>query len=50
MDSSCTHLLFINLDISFEIQAVIDLLLYDKGVICCNYPGKNIIGKKMLTP
>lgn len=47
MNSSCTHLLFINSDISFEIQAVMDLLLYDKDVVCCNCPEKKYNWEKI---
>ena len=41
MDSDFTHLLFIDSDIEFPEQAVIDLLQFDKDVVCCTYPKKS---------
>ena len=40
IQSDCTHLLFIDSDIEFQPQAVLDLLLFDKDVACCTYPKK----------
>lgn len=40
MASDCTHLLFIDSDIEFQPDAVIDLLNYNKDVCCCVYPKK----------
>ena len=38
MRTDCTHMLFIDSDIEFQAQAVMDLLLFDKDVACCSYP------------
>lgn len=40
MDSDCTHLFFIDADIEFKPQAVMDLILYNKDVACGSYPKK----------
>lgn len=40
MKSDCTHMLFIDADIEFPSQAVLDLLQFDKDVACCSYPKK----------
>ena len=40
IDSEFTHILFIDSDIEFPAQAVIDLLDYDKDVVCCTYSKK----------
>lgn len=40
MDSNFTHMLFIDSDIEFPAQAVIDLLQHDKDVVCCAYSKK----------
>lgn len=39
-NSDCTHLLFIDSDIEFPSEAVLDLLNFDKDVVCCSYPKK----------
>ena len=41
MQSDFTHLLFIDSDIEFPAQAVLDLLEFDKDVVCCAYPKKD---------
>ena len=41
MESDFTHLLFIDSDIEFPAQAVLDLLNFDKDVVCCAYPKKD---------
>jgi len=40
LNSNCTHLLFIDSDIQWEPQAIIDLLEFNKDVSCCVYPKK----------
>ena len=40
IDSEFTHILFIDSDIEFPAQAVIDLLNFDKDVVCCTYSKK----------
>ena len=40
MNTDCSHLLFIDSDIEFQPEAVMDLLLFDKDVSCCVYPKK----------
>lgn len=44
-----THLLFIDADIEFKPEAVIDLLLSPKEVTCCAYPTKGIDLDKLIT-
>ena len=51
--STCTHMLFIDADITFSPQSVIDLLIFmdednDVDVMCCPYPKKNISWEKVL--
>lgn len=48
MLSDCTHLLFIDSDIEFQAQAVMDLLLFDKDVACCCYPTKGYNWKRFI--
>jgi hypothetical protein len=43
-----THLLFIDADIEFKSEAVIDLLLSPKEVTCCAYPTKGIHLDKLI--
>ena len=38
LQTDCTHLLFIDSDIEFPAQAVLDLLFFDRDVSCCTYP------------
>ena len=38
--SGFTHMLFIDSDLQFPAQAVIDLIEFDKDVACCTYPKK----------
>ena len=40
MQTDFTHLFFIDADIQFEPDAVLDLLHADKDVVCCAYPKK----------
>ena len=40
LNSDCTHLLFIDSDIEWNAQAVVDLLDFNKDVSCCVYPKK----------
>jgi hypothetical protein len=48
MKSDCSHILFIDADIEFPPQAVIDLILFDKDVSCCAYPKKSYNWKRFL--
>lgn len=48
MKSKFTHLLFIDSDIEFQAQAVIDLLRSKKDVVCCAYPRKSYNFNKLL--
>ena len=40
MEGDYTHLLFIDADIEFPAHAVLDLILFDKDVVCGSYPKK----------
>jgi len=42
LKSDCTHLLFIDADISFSAKDVIDLMKSDKNFVCGIYPKKKI--------
>lgn len=46
--SNFTHLLFIDSDIEFEAQAVLDLLKSNKDVVCCAYPRKSYNFNKLM--
>jgi len=46
--SNCTHMLFIDADIGFEPEAVFDILSYDKAVVGCLYPRKDISFERLL--
>jgi hypothetical protein len=46
--SDCTHLLFIDSDIKFPTEAILDLLEFDKDVVGCAYPKKNVLFDKLL--
>mgnify|MGYP005625661049 CR=1 FL=1 len=48
MDSEFTHILFIDSDIEFPAQAVIDLLDFDKDVVCCAYSKKSFNWKRFM--
>lgn len=41
METNFTHILFIDSDIEFPAEAVIDLLDFDKDVVCCTYSKKS---------
>jgi hypothetical protein len=50
LDTDCTHLMFIDADISFNPLDVIRLLMHNKELVCASYPMKglmlqNLIGK-----
>lgn len=46
--SNFTHLLFIDSDIEFEAEAVLDLLTSKKDVACCVYPRKSYNFKRLM--
>lgn len=48
IESDCSHLLFIDSDIEFEPQAVLDLLSFNKDVTCCVYPKKGYNWNKFM--
>lgn len=48
MNTDCSHLLFIDSDIEFQPEAVMDLLLFDKDVSCCVYPKKGFNWNKFM--
>lgn len=47
--SNCTHMIFIDADISFNAEDVHKMLLQDKGLLCGLYSKKAIDTKKLLT-
>jgi len=48
MKSDCTHLLFIDSDIEFKPEAILDLLNFDKDVVACTYPKKSFNWNKFM--
>lgn len=46
--SNFTHMLCIDSDIEFPAQAVIDLIKFDKDVVCCTYPKKGFNWNKFI--
>lgn len=48
MQTDFTHLFFIDADIQFEPDAVLDLLHADKDVVCCAYPKKGVNLKRFM--
>ena len=48
MKSNFSHLLFIDSDIEFSVDAVIDLITFDKDVVCCCYPKKSYNWKRLM--
>ena len=48
LQSKCTHLLFIDSDIGFPPEAVLSLLKFNKDVVGCAYPKKQINPKRLL--
>lgn len=48
LQSDCSHLLFIDADISFPHDAILDLIKKDKDVVGCAYPKKEINTKRLL--
>jgi hypothetical protein len=49
LKTDCTHLFFIDSDISFPPDAILKMLDFDKDVTGCAYPKKNIIPERLLT-
>lgn len=48
MESDFTHILFVDSDIEFPAEAVIDLLNFDKDVACCVYSKKSFNWKRFM--
>jgi len=48
MQTDFTHLFFIDADIQFEPDAVLDLLQADKDVVCCAYPKNEVNFKRFI--
>ena len=48
IDSNFTHMLFIDSDIEFPAQAVLDLIKFDKDVVCCAYSRKSYNWNKFM--
>ena len=48
MQNDFTHILFIDSDIEFNAQAVLDMLKFDKDVVCCAYPKKGYNWNKLI--
>ena len=46
--SNFTHLLFIDADIEFNPEAVIDMLEFDKDIVACTYPKKGFNWNKFM--
>lgn len=46
MKSGFTHMLCIDSDLQFPVQAVLDLINFDKDVVCCTYPKKGFNWKR----
>jgi hypothetical protein len=47
LQTDCTHLFFIDGDIEFNAQHVLDMLAANKGIVCGAYPCKNIVWEKI---
>lgn len=48
MQTDFTHLFFIDSDIQFEPEAVLDLIIAQKDVACCAYPKKEVNFKRFI--
>jgi len=48
LGSDCTHLFFIDSDISFSPESVLRMLSFDKEAVCGAYPGKKIVWDRVL--
>ena len=47
-NSDCTHMLCIDSDIEFPAKAVLDLIKFNKEVVCCAYPRKSYNWKRFM--
>lgn len=45
--ADCTHMLFLDADIIFDPQSIVDLIEFDKDVVCAAYPKKIIDWNKI---
>ncbi len=48
LSSDFTHILYIDSDLQFPSEAVLDLINFDKDVVCCTYPKKGFNWNKFM--
>ena len=48
LNTDCTHMLCIDSDIEFPAEAVLDLIKFNKEVVCCAYPRKSYNWKRFM--